>query len=395
MSQTAIDALELSRSVVEATQAAVVLANSTEKLASTLGVLGPITGVASMTVKLSLSSVDSPELAFMKEQFQAVRNQLDVISGQISEVLREIERSTINNQYFPIEENLKNQFRKYMDILNAAPEFRQKEKEEFLKHFNATKGDQNLHTLYDGVMGFTAVFGKSILDTAMNCDQRNRRLMEGLCARLKNLFCIGLIALLGHAGITGTDEKALEAQWNQKLAEAESKMKSMVDRCINEFAEQAEIDVERLVKEKGGRDNKECSHYILEALAKKYDWVRWSVRVYNGISGFGNHCVIGSNYFHFFRLNNVNIVVSYTTDPKPVDETLVRQLMDGRDFANGFWFGCKNARIVAEDFHHDLPDGYVVHTVKCDNDLWYKCNFPGGCHFWANCMGVTLCIHRE
>ncbi|XP_051872433.1 protein rapunzel-like [Pristis pectinata] len=388
MSQTAIDALELSRSVVEAAQAAVVLANSTEKLASTLGVLGPIIGVAAITVKLSLSNVDSPELAFMKEQFQAVRNQLNVISGQISEVLREIERSTINNQYFPIEENLKNQFRKYMDILNAAPEFRQKQKEEFLKHFNATKGDQNLHTLYDGVMGFTAVFGKSILETAMNCDQRNRRLMEGLCARLKNLFCIGLIAVLGHAGITGNDVKALETEWNQKLAEAESKMKSTVDRCIHEFAEQAKIDVERLVKEKGGRDNKECSSYVRDKLKNKYDWVRWSVRVYDPVIGFDNHCYIGPNpnRFHFFRLNNVNIVVSYTTDPKPVDKSRLNHLMNGKD-------GWKDPLKVAEHISQNLSGGHVVHTVRRYKGLWGAWNFPDGCHYWKNYSGVTLCVH--
>ncbi|XP_059827272.1 protein rapunzel-like [Hypanus sabinus] len=178
----------------------------------------------------------------MKEQFQIVRNQLDIISRQISEVLREIERSTINSQYFPIEENLKNQFRKYMGILNAAPAFRHKEKEEFLKHFDETKGDQNLHTLYDGVMSNTAIFAKPILETAMNCDRRNRCLMESLCARLKYMFCIGLIALLGHAGITGNDVTALVLEWNQKQAEIEAKMKSMIDWCINEFVEQAKID---------------------------------------------------------------------------------------------------------------------------------------------------------
>ncbi|XP_051872990.1 protein rapunzel-like [Pristis pectinata] len=386
MSQTAEDALELSKSAVEAAQAAVDIIESAEKFASALGVLGPIIGVAAAIVKLALGNVDSPELAFMKEQFQIVRNQLDVISGQISEVLREIERSTMDNQYFPIEENIKNQFRKYINILDAAPEFRQKEKEEFLKHFNATKGDQNLHTLYDGVMGNTGAFGKSILDTAMNCDQRNRRLMEGICARLKNLFCIGLIALLGHAGITGNDVKALEAEWNQKLAEIEGKMKSMVDRCIHEFAEQAEIDVKKWIEQKGGRDNRECSSYVRDKLGKKYDWVSWSVRVYDPVHRYENHCVCGPNRFHFFRLNNVNIVVSYTTDPKPVDESRLNHLMNGKD-------GWKDPLKVAEHISQNLSGGHVVHTVRRYKGLWGAWNFPDGCHYWKNYSGVTLCVH--
>ncbi|XP_032894114.1 protein rapunzel-like [Amblyraja radiata] len=184
--------------------------------ATTAGVLKEIFQVGGIILKLVLGKRESEELIYMKEQFQAVRNQLDVISDQIRQVLWEIERSTINNQYFPIEENLKNQFRKYMDILRSAPEFRDKERDEFLAHFDVTKGDQNLHTLFDAVMGFPAVFGKPIQETAMSYDQRNRRLMESTCGRLKELFCIGLIALQGHAAVTGNDVEALKEEWNQK-----------------------------------------------------------------------------------------------------------------------------------------------------------------------------------
>ncbi|XP_062900776.1 protein rapunzel-like [Mobula hypostoma] len=387
MSQVTEDALEFCKSTAETAQAALELFGSVEKLSSSLGVLGPIIGVAAAIVRLALSGVDSPELAFMKEQLQAVRNQLDFISGQISKVLREIDRSTMENQYFPIQENLKNQFRKYMDILSAAPEFRQKEKEEFLKHFDATKGDQNLHTLYDGVMGSARCFGKSILDTAMNSGGRDRRLMESLCAALKKLFCVGVIAVLGHAAITGNDAKALEAEWKEKLAQVEGKMKSMIDRCISEFAEQAKIDVDRWVRGKGARDNHECSSYVHNELRTKYYWVSWSVRVYDPVHAYANHCVIGYNYFYFFRHNGVNIVVSYTTNPRLVDESRIRQLMEGK----GGW---KDPKKVADHIYGNLP-GHVVHVVRRYKNLWSSNNFPYGCHFWENYSGVTLCVHRE
>ncbi|XP_067852705.1 protein rapunzel-like [Heptranchias perlo] len=358
-----------------------------ERFSVVAGVLKPIFQVAGIILKLALGKRESEEMKYMKEQFQMVRNQLDVISDQIKQVLWEIEKSTINNQYFPIEENLKNQFRKYMDILNAAPEYRENEKREFLTHFDVTKGDQNLHSLFDAVMGYSAIFGKPILETAMGYDQRNRRLMEGLCARLKELLCIGLIALVGHATITGTDVEALKREWNEKMAKVESKMKSMIDQCIEEFAEQAEIDVEGLIKNKGERDNKGSATYIIEALADKYDWVKWSVRVYDPVSGFENHCVIGPNRFHFFRLNGVNVVVSYAIDPKiPLDEGHIRQLMEGKDD----W---KDARAVAKHVANNLPSGHVVHTVRRYKDLWNHKNFPNNCHFWETYSGVTLCVH--
>ncbi|XP_067909720.1 protein rapunzel-like [Heterodontus francisci] len=379
-------AAELKANINDAKIAMKVFQNR-ERFATVSGVLKPIFQVAGIILKLALGERESEELTYMKEQFQAVRNQLDIISDQIKQVLWEIEKSTINNQYFPIEENLKNQFRKYMDIIKAAPEFRENEKREFLTHFDVTKGDQNLHTLFDGVMGYSAIFGKPILETAMGYDQRNRRIMEGLCCRVKELFCIGLIALVGHAAITGTDVEALKKEWNEKMNKVETKMKSMIDRCINEFAEQAEIDVEDLIKNKGERDNKGCATYIIEALTGKYDWVKWSVRVYDPVSGFDNHCVIGPNRFHFFRLSDVNAVVSYAIDPKiPLDDAHIRQLMEGKDD----W---KDAREVAEHVYNNLPSGHVVHTVRRYKDLWNHKNFPNNCHYWETYSGVTLCVH--
>ncbi|XP_060681246.1 protein rapunzel-like [Hemiscyllium ocellatum] len=392
MAGTAVDSLELAKASTEVATAMVAVRNamsvveSLGKFASAAGAVGAVFGVAAAIVKLAMGNVESAELRYMKEQFQIVRNQLDVISGQIQQVLQAIEQSTVNNQYFPIEENLRNQFRKYMDILNTKPEYREKEKEEFLTHFDVTKGDQNLHTLYDAVMGYSAIFGKPILETAMEYDQRNRRLMEGLCCRLKELFCIGLIALVGHSAITGTDVEALKREWNEKMDKVENKMKSMIDRCINEFAEQAEIDVEKMINEKGGRNNCECVSYILNGLSKKYDWVKWSVRVYNPVSGFDNHCVIGPNRFHFFRHNGVNAVVSYAIDPKPINESHIKQLMEGKD-------GWSDAIKVAEHVDKHLPSGHVVHVVRRYKGLWYHSNIPASCHFWENYSGVTLCVH--
>lgn len=355
------------------------------KFAAAAGVMSGIFQVGGIILQLALGKQDSEELTYMKEQFQIVKNQLDVISDQIGDVLREIEMSTVDNQYFAIEENLKNQFRKYMEILSSAPEFRDKERDEFLDHFVATKGDQNLHTLFDGIMGNAAVFGKPILETAMSYDQRNRRLMESMCCRLKELFCIGLIALLGHAAVTGNDVEALKKEWNKKLAKVEAKMKSMVDQCVSEFAQQAEIDVEKMVTDKGGRDNKACTTFILKGLEDKYDWVRWSVRVYNPVGGFDNHCVGGPNRFHFFRLNDVNVVVSYAIDPNSIDEAHIGQLMEGKD-------GWSDARNVV-DFITNVTPNYMVHAVKRLQGLWMSNNFPDGCHFWENYSGVTLCVH--
>uniref|UniRef100_A0A4W3GZ96 Rapunzel n=1 Tax=Callorhinchus milii TaxID=7868 RepID=A0A4W3GZ96_CALMI len=189
------------------------LVKNLEAMASVAGVLSPIFGIASAVVQLSMRNVESEELLFMKEQFHEVRNQLDV--------------------YFAIKENIKNQFRKYMQILDSAPEYQERQKEEFLTHFQVTKGDQNLHTLYDGFVGNSAVFAKPILITAVEYAQGNRHLVEALCASLKDLFGIGLIALMGYTSLTGLDLEAAMKEWKERLVEAE--MVRRIDQCDQEF----------------------------------------------------------------------------------------------------------------------------------------------------------------
>ncbi|XP_038654647.1 protein rapunzel-like [Scyliorhinus canicula] len=385
--------MELTQAATAVVQACVDVRNamsaveSFAKLAASAGVVGAVIGVAASVLKLCLGDVDSAELTYMKEQFQIVRDQLDGISDQIREVLSAIEHSTSSNQYFPIEENLKNQFRNFMELLDAAPKYRESEKQSFLTHFTATNGDQNLYTLYDAVMGHSAIFGTPILETAIKYDQRNRRLMEKLCARLKELFCIGLIATLGHAALAGIDTETLKKKWDERLSKLDIKMKSMIDRCINEFAEQAKTEVEKMVKDKGKKSHEECANYIRDHLGKKYDWVFWSVRVYDPVVGFENHAADGRNRFHFFRLNNVNIIVSYATDPKPFKDEKVKQFMKGKD-------GWDDARNVCNAVFKDFP-GHFIHTVRRYKGLWGAWTFPKDCHFWQTYAGVTLCVHSS
>ena len=220
----------------------------------------------------------------------------------------------------------------------------------------------------------------------MKYDQRNLRLMEELCTRLKELFCIGLIALMGHAAVTGNDVEALKTEWNRKMDAIDWKMKTMLDQCYFEFVDQAKVDVEKWIKDKGEKNNKECATYIKDKLVKKFDWVCWSVRVYDPIIGFDNHCYIGHNCFHFFRVSGVNVVVSYTTFPFQINKWCIRELMKKK---NDYY----DAKEVAEHVSNNLPLGHVVHTVRRHKKLSDSSNFPPSCYFWENYNGVTLCVH--
>ncbi|XP_039608863.1 protein rapunzel-like [Polypterus senegalus] len=366
----------------------------TEVLASAVGEIFPICEVASPILSLVLDNIESKEVQFVKAQYQVVRDKLDVISSEIESLNQEIKKARVDSTFFVVEENLRNQFRKYMDILNAKPQYKEVKKNLFLDHFSKSGGERNLHTLYDAVMG-NNTFGESILSITLTYEEKNRRRLENFIVCLKELFCIGIICLLGHAAITGGEEEELINDWSKKMGEAESQMKLVLDECIDGFAEQAQLDVEKLVKEKDEMNYEELPKDILEFLMKKYDWIKWSVRVnkHSG-SSFSNwragekyHSVTGQHWFDLPQINNTNVMVSYSADPQPINKDCIRQLMEGQ-------FRKEKALAVAENICEQLP-GCVVHTVSRYKEIWALWSFPDECHYWEHHKNVTLCVHSE
>ncbi|XP_015192199.1 rapunzel 4 [Lepisosteus oculatus] len=362
-----------------------------EVVASMAGDLFPIFQIAAPIVKLALDNVESEEAAYMKEQFQKVRERLEVLSEEIKRINEEIKKSQVDAEYFSVEENLTNQFRKYMDILNAKPKFKEVKKKLFLEHFSKTGGDKNLHTLYNAVTGDN-FSGESILEITLNYEEKSRRPMEEFCARLKKLFCVGLIALMGHAALKGDDEEALLKDWGEKMKAVQGKMNAVIEDCISSFPEQAKMDARKLVRDREARTNQQLADHLVDFLKKKYDWVSWSVRVFNSPSGvFSNmfskeyQCCTGRSRFQLPEGDSkFNVVVSYSASPEPVDKSDIQQLIEQQ----------KKASVVsvAELLFDRLP-ACVVHAVKPTKDLGVSWSFSEELHYWEQHKNFAVCVH--
>lgn len=363
-----------------------------EVVASIAGDLFPVFSIAAPIVKLALDNVESKEAAFMKEQFQKVRERLEVVSEEIQRINDEIKKSGVDAAYFSVEENITNQFRKYMDILNAKPKFRDVKKKLFLEHFAKTGGDKNLNTLYNAVTGDN-FSGESVLEITLNYEEKSRRAMEDFCARLKKLFCIGLIALLGHSALKEYDgeEEELLKDWGEKMKAVQAKMNAVIEDCILSFPKQAELDSRRLVRDQSELSNQQLADAIIENLKKKYDWVGWSVRIYRIPSGlFANkkdyYCATGKSRFQVPSSDEkLNIVVSYSSSPEPVDKNHIQQLIQSQ----------KKITVVgvAELLFEKLPGSCVVHTVKTSKDLACSWSFTDELHYWEEHKNFYVCVH--
>lgn len=363
-----------------------------EVVASIAGDLFPVFSIAAPIVKLALDNVESREAAFMKEQFQKVRQRLEVISEQIQRINDQIKKSGVDAAYFSVEENITNQFRKYMDILNAKPKFREVKKKLFLEHFAKTGGDKNLHTLYDAVTGENFA-GESVLEITLNYEGKSRRPVEDFCARLKRLFCVGLIALLGHAALKGVvgEEEALLRDWADRMRVVQDKMDAAVQECVQSFPKQAELDARRLVRDQADLSNQQLADALRHALARKYDWVGWSVRVFRSPSGlFASrkpfHCPTGRSRFQVLAADDkLNVWVSYSAAAEAPDRSLVQQLIEAQ----------KKATVVgvAEALFAGLPGDCVVHTVKSSRDLAWSSSFRDELHYWEQHGSFYVCVH--
>lgn len=200
-------------------------------ISSAAAVVNPIFGVAGSLIRVVLHHVDDEDIRTLKREFGSVHRSLETLSQQHGATLLRIRKETLDGQYNAVEENLRNQFRKFMEMVEAGPEQRQRRSEAFQESYANDLGDQNLHTLYDGVMGKPRLFSRPVLDVYLQHCNGDRRAMETLCTRLTLLFCIGLIALMGYAAVIGDDEEELSQEWAGRMEEVQGRMQEALRRC--------------------------------------------------------------------------------------------------------------------------------------------------------------------
>ncbi|XP_061631456.1 protein rapunzel-like [Phyllopteryx taeniolatus] len=200
-------------------------------ISSAAAVVNPIFGVAGSLIRVVLHHIDDEDIRTLKREFGSVNRALDELSNKNRQALVAIQKETLDSQYASVEENLKNQFRKFMELVEVKPEHSERKKEDFIQSYANDLGDQNLHTLYDGVVGKPKLFSRPVLEVYLKHSGGERRAMERLCTRLTYLFCIGLIALMGYAAVIGDDDAGLSEEWAEKMENVQDKMQQALRMC--------------------------------------------------------------------------------------------------------------------------------------------------------------------
>ncbi|XP_053344212.1 uncharacterized protein LOC128514395 [Clarias gariepinus] len=323
-------------------------------LADTVGQLHPILGAVFRISAKLLSNPEGKEAKFLTKQFEKVNQTMEKLQGDLEETQRLIERSSLNIEYFKIYSQIIGQYEMFNYIFTAKPEFKKVKINEFLIYFEQYEREKNLKCLYN------AITRDRILDKILTTEQRSRKAVEEFCASIKKVFLVGVVALMGYNALTeGPVKEDKMKKWHGRMEEVEKLMKAAVDKCVNEFAEQAREDLDKINYETMSPES------LLDILVKKYYWVSWSVRVFihedwKLVKFFlgKQHHVSGVNYFEFLSKNKKKIVVSFTAKPKPLNMSLITDQIEKEK---------GDVESVAESLCKSHPK-CLVHVVS----RWYK-----------------------
>lgn len=374
-----------------------IMGQAAEVLAATVGQLHPVLEAVFVASAELLNNPEGKEARYMAQQFEQVNQQLWGIQGEIDEIALELQRTSMNKQNFDREAQMLSQYEKFQDFVNAKPKFREKKMEKFIVHFENTDGDLNLDALYNAVIG-SNTSGEQMLKIVVTTEQRSRRAVEDFCARLKKLFVVGIIAVMGYAALKEGKKMGEEMvkKWQDRMEDVEKRMKAAVDDCTENFTDQAKMDMEGILLENPATVNQEFIKTLLKALDKKYDWVNWSIRafaekertcLYNCLAGKNYHGSGGVKWFEILTENKIQVVVSFCVDPKPINKTQIQEEIERQKLKG-------DMKEVALSLNKSFPN-CLVHAVSHYKEVVETNNFREDCYYYGKHKQAYLCIHPE
>ncbi|XP_030014262.1 rapunzel 5 [Sphaeramia orbicularis] len=373
-----------------------IMGQASEVLAATVGQFHPILEAVFMASSEFLQNSDSQEARYLAQQLDQVNQKLEGIQNEIDQIALELQKTSMNKQNFDREAQMLSQYEKFQDFVNANPKFKEKKMQKFLSHYENTDGDLNLDGLYNAVIGDNMA-GDPMLETVVTTEQRSRRAVEDFCARLKKLFVVGIIAVMGYAALKNKEvgEDTVK-KWQDRMEEVEKRMKAAVDDCTENFAVQAKVDMEHFLQENPASVNVDFSKSILDKLVKKYDWVNWSIRVFyhrerifffNWLAGKKCHGSGGANWFDVLTKNKIKVVISFCVDPKPINKSQIQEQIETQKMKT-------DMMKVALNLNKSFPN-LLVHAVSHFKEVVQTNNFHEDCYYFGKHKRAYLCVHPQ
>ncbi|XP_036820595.1 uncharacterized protein LOC118944659 [Oncorhynchus mykiss] len=363
-------------------------------LAVTVGQFHPILEAVFQASYEIFSNPEGQNAKYLTEQFFKVNQNLRRIQAEEDQISRELQKSSLNKQHFDWEAQILNQYKKFEEFFNAKPNLKKEKMDEFLLTYEVLEEDLNLDALYNAFTGNAS--GGSMLQTVVETEQFNRIVVEDFCDILKKLFVKGIIAFMGYNSLKKKDVGyQMLKKWLKQMEQVEESMKKVIDDIIDNFAPRAKEDMVKQLEEIPGSVDLGFTKSILDTLKNKYDWVSWSIRVFNDkerifffnwLAGKKYHgSEGGANFFEVMTKNNIKVVISFSVQPKLINMDLIKEQIEGEKLK-------RNMMDVAQIVSRRLPN-CQVHAVSAYKKVVESNNFKEGCYYYGKHQKVYICVH--
>ncbi|XP_071376151.1 uncharacterized protein [Centroberyx affinis] len=359
-----------------------------EVLAATVGQLHPVLEAAIETIAEIVKNPDEN----LTEQFNLVNQKLEGIQDELDTMGLELQISLMNIQNSDHEFQILNQYERFQDFAND-PHNKEK-REKFLSYYEKKQQDFHLECYYNDITGKTNSEGPMLEKRAIIV-QGNRRAVEYFCGKVMEIFVKGIIVVVCYA-IQKDREKGdnVWKKWQERMEDVKKHVKAAVGECTEKFAVHAERDMERELQKKPGSVDLDFTKSLLDFLVKKYDWVNWSIRVFNDrertffVNLFAEKtyhgCAGGANCFDVLTNSNIKVVFSFCVDPKPFNKSQIQEEIEKQKLKG-------DMKHVAQSLRRSFPS-CLVHAVS-RKEVVETNNFPEDCYYYEKHNGIYLCIH--
>nr|XP_015192166.1 PREDICTED: uncharacterized protein LOC107075466 [Lepisosteus oculatus]XP_015192167.1 PREDICTED: uncharacterized protein LOC107075466 [Lepisosteus oculatus] len=341
-----------------------------------------------------LDCPESTEAQYFIGQLSKLNEKIGSIQTDFKDLQSEIEKSFMNQQYYNDEITILHHYDLFLKLMKTYTADKKDESDK-IHFFDQVDGtDVTIMELYEGVMGSNNQ--RPILDIIRDNKKRSLQSVEQFCIHLKKLFVMELVVLCTHSKLKGNgkEEKLME-EWGEKLKDVNRKIKEVIDDCTDNFAVQARSDMEGLLQGGGAdKDDEELPKQLLSFLEKKYNWVSWSVRIFNPsesriwklLAGNKYTSISGCNHFSV-ELQNIQLVVSYCQHPKPIPKDDIEKLVETMGWR-------RNTAGVVKTLHRRFPR-YLAHVVSTVKNVKEANNFKDDHYYFKKHNVAYICIHSE
>ncbi len=302
-----------------------IMGQGCEVLAATVGQFHPILEAVFLASAELLGNPEGKEAKFLAEQFEKINQKLEGIRDEMDQIALELQRTSMNKQNFDYEAKIISQYEKFQDFVNAKPKFKEKKKDKFITQYENTGRDLNIDSLYNAVTGEN-ISGDAILDTVVTTEQRSRKPVEEFCARLKKIFVMGIIAVMGHTALKeGSGRRGHSEEMAGSHGRSRDTHESGGGWLHWEFPSAGQGGCG--ASNSGGSSQRwPRVHWISTGYTcEEILLVSWSVRVFNHSGIFFWNWLAGKKYhgsgggggfFDLLTENNIRIVVSFQFRPE-------------------------------------------------------------------------------